>query len=162
MEYALESGIDSFNCESESELGLIDALASRRGVKAGFSIRVNPDVDAATHPYISTGLSRHKFGIDICEALAVYERARRQFPHLVAEGVSCHIGSQMLLDPSPILDPFDKLLALAAALRAQGHAIRHLDPRWRPRHRLPRGRSDARHPHSFPECARAFGRAASR
>jgi len=126
VEYALESGIHGFNCESEAELGLIDALAARRGVKAGFSIRVNPDVDAATHPYISTGLSRHKFGIDICEAPAVYERARRQFPHLVAEGVSCHIGSQ-ILDPSPILESLDKLLALAAALRAQGHEIRHLD-----------------------------------
>ena len=126
VEYALESGIRSFNCESESELGLIDALAARRGVKAGFSIRVNPDVDAATHPYISTGLSQHKFGIDICEAPAVYDRARRQFPNLAAEGVSCHIGSQML-DTRPIQESLDKLLELTAALRAQGHEIRHLD-----------------------------------
>jgi diaminopimelate decarboxylase len=126
VEYALESGIHSFNCESEAELGLIDALAARRGVKAGFSIRVNPDVDAVTHPYISTGLSQHKFGIDICEAAAVYGRARSQFPNLAAEGVSCHIGSQ-LLDTSPILESLDKLLALAAALRADGHRIKHLD-----------------------------------
>jgi diaminopimelate decarboxylase len=70
VEYALASGIHSFNCESESELALIDAMAARRGVKAGFSIRVNPDVDAATHPYISTGLSQHKFGIAMSEALA--------------------------------------------------------------------------------------------
>ena len=63
VEYALEHGIHSFNCESEAELALIDSLAARRGIKAGFSIRVNPDVDAATHPYISTGLSEHKFGI---------------------------------------------------------------------------------------------------
>ena len=125
VEYALENGIRGFNCESESELALIDALAARLGVEASFSIRVNPDVDAATHPYISTGLSRHKFGIDIREAPAVYDAARR-YGNLVAEGVSCHIGSQML-DPSPMLEALDKTLALAAALRAQGHPIRHLD-----------------------------------
>jgi diaminopimelate decarboxylase len=120
VEYALASGIHSFNCESESELALIDAMAARRGVKAGFSIRVNPDVDAATHPYISTGLSQHKFGIAMSEALAVYERARG-LKNLRAEGVSCHIGSQ-ILDPAPILEAVDKLLALAATL-----GIRHVD-----------------------------------
>ena len=125
VEYALESGIHSFNCESESELALIDAMAARRGVKAGFSIRVNPDVDAATHPYISTGLSRHKFGIDIHAAQTVYDHARG-FHNLEAEGVSCHIGSQ-ILDPSPILEAVDRVLELASALRAQGHAIRHVD-----------------------------------
>src|SRR5436309_3840381 len=102
VEYALANGIHSFNSESESELALIDAMAARRGVTAGFAIRVNPDVDASTHPYISTGLSQHKFGIAICEAAAVYERSR-QFRNLTAEGVSCHIGSQ-ILDPSPILE----------------------------------------------------------
>jgi diaminopimelate decarboxylase len=125
VEYALENGIHSFNCESEAELALIDAKASRLGKKAGFSIRVNPDVDAVTHPYISTGLSQHKFGIAIACAAAVYERSR-QFPNLVAEGVSCHIGSQ-ILDPSPILEAVDKVLALANQLRGQGHPIRHLD-----------------------------------
>jgi diaminopimelate decarboxylase len=125
VEYALESGIHSFNCESEAELALIDAKASRLGKTAGFSIRVNPDVDAVTHPYISTGLSQHKFGIAIAGAAAVYERSK-QFPNLVAEGVSCHIGSQ-ILDPSPILEAVDKVLALANQLRAQGHPIRHLD-----------------------------------
>jgi diaminopimelate decarboxylase len=120
VEYALASGIHSFNCESESELALIDAMAARRGVKAGFSIRVNPDVDASTHPYISTGLSQHKFGIAMSEALAVYERARG-LKNLTAEGVSCHIGSQML-DPAPILEAVDKLLALVSTL-----GIRHLD-----------------------------------
>jgi diaminopimelate decarboxylase len=125
VEYALESGIHSFNCESEAELALIDAMAARLGKMAGFSIRVNPDVDAVTHPYISTGLSRHKFGIAIAGAAAVYERSR-QFRNLVAEGVSCHIGSQ-ILDPSPILEAVDKVLALANALRAQGHPIHHLD-----------------------------------
>src|ERR1700689_4340662 len=81
VEYALAKGIHSFNCESEAELALIDAMAARRGVKAGFAIRVNPDVDASTHPYISTGLSEHKFGIAIAEAPGVYERSRR-FTHL--------------------------------------------------------------------------------
>src|SRR6516225_2439036 len=125
VEFALEKGICSFNCESDAELALIDAMAARRGVKAAFSIRVNPDVDAITHPYISTGLSQHKFGIGIADAMQVYEQSRR-FQNLAAEGVSCHIGSQ-ILDPSPILEAVDKVLGLAGALRAQGHPIRHLD-----------------------------------
>ena len=125
VEYALANGIHSFNCESEAELGLIDALAARRGAKPGFAIRVNPDVDASTHPYISTGLSQHKFGIAIAEAATVYDRARR-FRNLVATGVSCHIGSQ-ILDPAPILEAMDKVLELVAALRAAGHPIDHLD-----------------------------------
>jgi diaminopimelate decarboxylase len=125
VEYALSNGIHSFNCESEAELTLIDALAGRLGMKAGFSIRVNPDVDAATHPYISTGLSQHKFGIAMADAAAVYERARR-LQNLAAEGVSCHIGSQML-DPAPILEAVDRVLAMAAARGAQGDHIRHVD-----------------------------------
>jgi len=125
VQYALASGIHSFNCESESELALIDAIASRLGVTAGFSIRVNPDVDASTHPYISTGLSEHKFGIAIAEAAGVYHRAC-QYRNLTAEGVSCHIGSQ-ILDPSPILEAVDKVLALASGLRAEGLPIRHID-----------------------------------
>ncbi len=125
VEYALEQGIHAFNCESEAELALIDAIAARRGVTAGFAIRVNPDVNAATHPYISTGLSQHKFGIDIAEAASVYERSRA-FRNLRAEGVSCHIGSQ-ILDPAPIFEAVDKVLALADRLRAQGHPIVRLD-----------------------------------
>jgi diaminopimelate decarboxylase len=125
VEYALDHGIHSFNCESEAELALIDAMAARRGVKAGFSIRVNPDVDPSTHPYISTGLTEHKFGIAITEAAAVYERAR-EFRNLSAEGVSCHIGSQ-ILDLRPILEAVDKVVQLAARLRAAGYPIRHLD-----------------------------------
>lgn len=123
--YALSNGIQAFNCESEAELALIDAMAARRGVRARFAIRVNPDVDAVTHPYISTGLSEHKFGIAIAEAAQVYQRSR-QFHNLEAAGVSCHIGSQ-ILDPSPIREAVDKVLALAGELRAQGHPIRHLD-----------------------------------
>jgi diaminopimelate decarboxylase len=125
VEYALASGIHSFNCESEAELALIDAMAARLGVKAGFSIRVNPDVDASTHPYISTGLSQHKFGIAIGTATEVYNRAR-QFRNLAANGVSCHIGSQ-ILDTSPLLEALDKALEFAARLRADGHPIEHLD-----------------------------------
>ena len=125
VEYALESGIHGFHCESEAELSLIDALAARRGVRAGFAIRVNPEVDAATHPYISTGMSEHKFGIDIAEAEGVYERARA-LRNLAAIGVSCHIGSQ-ILDSQPLLEAVEKVLALACRLRTAGHAIRHVD-----------------------------------
>jgi diaminopimelate decarboxylase len=125
LEYALDHGIHSFNCESEPEIALLDALAARRGMKAGFSVRVNPDVDPATHPYIATGLSQNKFGIAIERARAVYERARA-LDYLTAEGVSCHIGSQ-ILDPSPLLEAVDMLVDLARQLRAEGCPIRHLD-----------------------------------
>src|SRR6201996_8372072 len=125
VDYALANGIHAFNCESEGELALIDAIAARRGVQAGFAIRVNPDVDAATHPYISTGLTEHKFGVALAETIAVYERARA-FRNLRAEGVSCHIGSQ-ILDPTPIYEAIDKILKLVEELRAAGHPIRRLD-----------------------------------
>lgn len=125
VEYALTHGIHTFNCESEAELALIDAKAERLGLKAGFAIRVNPDVDASTHPYISTGLHQHKFGIAIQEAPAIYQRAK-QYRNLTAEGVSCHIGSQML-DPAPIFEALEKVLALAGQLQAEGSPIRHLD-----------------------------------
>src|SRR5271169_2211143 len=124
VDYALARGIHSFNCESDAELDLINAAAARHGVVASFALRVNPDVDAQTHPYISTGLRQHKFGIDIAEVSAVYERARA-LRHLKARGVSCHIGSQ-LLDTDPILEAIDKLLALVEHLRAAGHDIREI------------------------------------
>lgn len=145
VEYALAQGIHSFNCESEAELGLIDALAARRGTKARVALRVNPDVDAGTHPYVSTGLRRHKFGIDIYEVESVYQRARA-FRNLEADGVACHIGSQ-LLDPGPMMEAVDKMLALVERLRAQGAPIRHLDLggglgiRYRPHERTPEIRS---------------------
>ena len=125
IDYALEHNIRSFNCESEPELALIDALASRRGVQARVALRVNPDVDASTHPYISTGLREHKFGIDISEAEAVYGRAR-SLGNLTLDGVSCHIGSQ-ITDITPMLEVFDKMIALVERLRARGTAIRSLD-----------------------------------
>ena len=125
IEMALGSGIRNFNCESEGELMEIDSIAGRLGMVAQFSLRVNPDVDAVTHPYISTGLRDHKFGIDIAAAAAVYARTRGM-RHLRASGVSCHIGSQ-ILDYSPILEAAGKVLNLIETLRADGFAIDHID-----------------------------------
>lgn len=125
IELALERGIHSFNCESEAELALISSLASRLGRQASIALRVNPDVDAATHPYISTGLREHKFGIDIAEVEQVYERAR-SLPGLKLEGVSCHIGSQ-LLDAAPLVEAATKMLALVERLRGNGFAIKYFD-----------------------------------
>ncbi len=125
IESALEAPIHSFNCESEGELALIDALAHRRGARARVGLRVNPDVDAATHPYISTGLREHKFGIEMAEAEALFGRAG-EFKNLSLEGVSCHIGSQ-LLDAAPLVAALDRLLALVERLRASGLEIRFLD-----------------------------------
>jgi len=125
IEMALRAGILNFNCESEGELAEVDAVAERLGITARFSLRVNPDVDAVTHPYISTGLRDHKFGIDIGEAPAVYHRAKN-FRHLQASGVDCHIGSQ-IVDYSSILEAAGKVLDLIRALRADGHPIDHVD-----------------------------------
>lgn len=125
IEYALRQGIHSFNCESAGELEVLDTVAGRLGLRANVSVRVNPDVNAATHPYISTGLRDHKFGIDIAEAPAVYASVAG-FANLDATGVSCHIGSQ-ILDYSPILEAVGKVLRLVAELRAAGHAIDHVD-----------------------------------
>jgi len=125
IDYALEAGIHSFNCESEAELALISSLAVRQAKTARVAVRVNPDVDAVTHPYISTGLREHKFGIDIAEVESVYARASH-LPGLSLEGVSCHIGSQ-LLDASPLEEAAAKLLELIGRLRARGIAIGSLD-----------------------------------
>jgi len=122
---ALAAGILTFNCESEPELALVDALAHRRGVTARVALRVNPDVEAVTHSYISTGRLAHKFGIDIGEAEGVYDRARTHH-NLVLEGVSCHIGSQ-ILDPRPVMEAVDRVLALIERLRATGFNIRQVD-----------------------------------
>jgi len=121
----LEAGIFAFNCESEPELALIDSLAQRRGVRARIAIRINPNVKAATHAYISTGSKENKFGIDIEEAENVYARAR-QYKNLLLEGVSCHIGSQMF-DPHPVLRAVDRVLELVDKLRTNGFDIRHAD-----------------------------------
>jgi diaminopimelate decarboxylase len=125
IELALTHGINNFNCESEGELAEIDAIAARLGVTANFSLRVNPDVDAVTHPYISTGLRDHKFGVDITDAPGIYSRARR-FTNLLPKGVSCHIGSQ-ILDYSSILEAAGKVLALIEQLRDEDFPIDHID-----------------------------------
>jgi diaminopimelate decarboxylase len=104
---------------------MIDRIAAKRGMRPRVALRVNPDVDASTHPYISTGLRQHKFGIDIREAENVYQRAMNM-PHLALESVSCHIGSQ-ILDPGSILEAISKMLALVGRLRARGLRISHLD-----------------------------------
>jgi diaminopimelate decarboxylase len=125
IDEALAAGIFAFNCESEPELALVDALAARRGLKARAALRVNPGVDAVTHDYISTGRLVHKFGVDIGEAEGVYDRARG-LGNLSMEGVSCHIGSQ-LMDPEPLMEAAGRLLDLVERLRARGFEIRHAD-----------------------------------
>jgi diaminopimelate decarboxylase len=125
IDAALEAGIFCFNCESEPELALIDSLAHRRGIKARIAIRINPNVQTSTHAYISTGGKAHKFGIDIDEALEVYERARH-LKNLSLEGVSCHIGSQSL-DPEPMYRAVDRVLEFIDTLRTEGIHIRHAD-----------------------------------
>ncbi len=125
IRFALEKGIHSFNCESDAEIGQISRAAVSLNRIASIAIRVNPDVDAVTHPYISTGLREHKFGIDINAVEDLYRRAA-VLPGILAEGVSCHIGSQLLAD-DPVLEAAGKVLALVSRLRDQGHPIKNLD-----------------------------------
>lgn len=125
IEAALNAGILCFNVESAPELERINTIAGRLGKKAPISLRVNPDVDAKTHPYISTGLKTAKFGVPIQDALALYQRAH-SLPHLQVEGIDCHIGSQ-LLDPSPFVEALDRILGLVDQLSEHKIAIRHLD-----------------------------------
>lgn len=125
MRRALQVGVHCFNVESAVELERLQEVAAELGVKAPVSLRVNPDVDAQTHPYISTGLKENKFGVDIDEAEAIYARAA-ELPNLEVKGVDCHIGSQ-LTQLEPFLDALDRLLALVDRLAARGILIRHLD-----------------------------------
>ena len=125
MRRALEVGVHCFNVESTDELERLQQVAAELGKKAPVSLRVNPDVDAGTHPYISTGLKENKFGIDIDNAEAVYARAA-ELPNLEVVGVDCHIGSQLTSLP-PFLDALDRLLALTDRLAARGIQISHLD-----------------------------------
>jgi diaminopimelate decarboxylase len=125
MQAALDAGVKCFNVESEAELIRLAQIAGQANTVASVSLRVNPDVDAQTHPYISTGLKENKFGIAIDTAQAVYRRAAT-LDSLRIVGVDCHIGSQ-ITDVSPYLDALDKLLALIEALAADGIQIRHLD-----------------------------------
>ncbi len=125
MHRALEVGVHCFNVESTDELERLQQVAAELGVVAPISLRVNPDVDAGTHPYISTGLKENKFGIDIADAEAVYARAA-ELPNLDILGVDCHIGSQLTTLP-PFLDALDRLLALIDRLAERGIVLRHLD-----------------------------------
>ncbi|MCG6940594.1 MAG: diaminopimelate decarboxylase [Thiohalocapsa sp.] len=122
---ALAVGIHCFNVESAPELERIAAVAAELGTTAPISLRVNPDVDARSHPYISTGLKENKFGIEIHAAEEVYLRAA-ELEHIRVAGIDCHIGSQ-LTALSPFLDALDRVLALADRLAAQGIRIAHLD-----------------------------------
>lgn len=125
MRRALSVGVHCFNVESRDELERLQEVAAEMKVKAPVSLRVNPDVDAGTHPYISTGLKENKFGIAISEAEAVYARAA-ELENLQIIGVDCHIGSQLTTLP-PFLDALDRLLVLVDRLAENGIQIKHLD-----------------------------------
>lgn len=125
MRRALEVGIRCFNVESEAELERLNQVAGELGVQAPIALRVNPDVDADTHPYISTGLKENKFGVDIDDALRIYRRAA-ELTHIRVSGVDCHIGSQ-LTKLTPFMDALERVLVLIEHLHAEGIAIDHLD-----------------------------------
>ena len=125
MRRALEVGIRCFNVESGPELERLDRVAGELGVRAPVALRVNPDVDARTHPYISTGLKENKFGVAIGDAPALY-RLAQDLPHIAVSGVDCHIGSQ-LTELGPFLDALDRVKALVDTLEADGITIDHLD-----------------------------------
>jgi diaminopimelate decarboxylase len=125
MRRALEVGIHCFNVESESELKLLNKTAAEKHQLAPVSLRVNPDVDAKTHPYISTGLKENKFGIDINHAYDVYQQAA-QMENIAVVGVDCHIGSQ-LTDITPFIDAMKHLLSLVDRLADSGITLKHID-----------------------------------
>lgn len=122
---ALEVGIRCFNVESEAELLRINQVAAEMNKQAPISLRVNPDVDAKTHPYISTGLKKNKFGVSVKRAREVY-RLAKELPHIQIVGMDCHIGSQ-LTELQPFLDSADRLLVLLEQLREDGIELHHLD-----------------------------------
>ncbi|MDR2852125.1 MAG: diaminopimelate decarboxylase [Burkholderiaceae bacterium] len=125
MRQALDAGIGCFNVESEAELEVLDAVARQTGRRAPVSLRINPDVDPKTHPYISTGLKGNKFGIAHERALAAYQHAAR-LPGLEIIGIDCHIGSQITA-AAPYLDALDRMLDLIERIEAAGIALRHID-----------------------------------
>jgi len=125
MRAALAAGVKCFNVESEAELQQLSRVAQAQGAVAPVALRVNPDVDARTHPYISTGLKENKFGIAMSAALDVYAQAQA-LPGLRIVGMTCHIGSQ-ILDVDPYLDALEKLCALIHTLAQRGIALQHLD-----------------------------------
>jgi diaminopimelate decarboxylase len=123
--FALKAGVKCFNVESIPELHRINQIAGELHLKAPISLRVNPDVDAKTHPYISTGLKDNKFGISYDAVLSTYQQAH-QLPNIEIIGIDCHIGSQ-ILEISPFLDAIDRVLALVEQLKTSGISIQHLD-----------------------------------
>lgn len=125
IEFALNAGVKCFNMESIPEIDRIQKIAARLGKTAPVSLRVNPDVDAKTHPYISTGLKANKFGIAYADALEAYRHAAQQ-PNLKIIGIDCHIGSQ-LTDLSPLVEACERILILVDALAAEGIVLEHLD-----------------------------------
>ena len=125
MAQALQAGVKCFNVESTAELEVLSQVAAGLGLTARVSLRVNPDVDAGTHPYISTGLKGNKFGVAHDQALATYRRAAT-LPGIQVVGIDCHIGSQ-ITDVSPYLDALDRVLDLVEAIEAAGVSIHHLD-----------------------------------
>jgi len=125
MRGALGAGIFCFNVESAAELERLNTVAGEMGKVAPVSLRVNPNVDAKTHPYISTGLKNNKFGVAYEDAFSLYQRAS-DMPHIAVHGVDCHIGSQ-LTELSPFLDAMDRVLALVDQLDAAGIHIQHID-----------------------------------
>ena len=125
IERALDVGIRCFNIESEAELEVIASIAAKKKMKAPVSLRVNPDVDAKTHPYISTGLKENKFGVAIEDALAVYKKAHTMDVINVI-GIDCHIGSQ-LTEVAPFVDALDRVLALVDQLAKENIVLQHLD-----------------------------------
>ena len=125
IEAALDAGIACFNVESAPELERISAIARRRGLRAPVSLRINPDVDARTHPYISTGLKSNKFGIAADDALALYRHAAA-LPGIDVAGIDCHIGSQ-IVQLAPYLDALDRMLDLVEAVEAVGIPLQHVD-----------------------------------
>ena len=122
---ALEAGILCFNVESEAELLRLNEIAGQLSVRAPVSMRVNPDIDAATHPFISTGQRHNKFGVDYAQALAVYQQAQG-LDHVTPVGIDCHIGSQITA-LEPYINALERLMALVEQLERQGIAIRHVD-----------------------------------
>jgi diaminopimelate decarboxylase len=125
MSQALDAGIRCFNVESQAELYQLEKVAREKGVQAPVSLRVNPDVDAKTHPYISTGLKDNKFGIPVDAAAEVYQYIVDS-DHLSVHGVDCHIGSQ-LTEVSPFVDALDRVLALVDSLTEKNIVLQHLD-----------------------------------
>jgi len=125
MRLALDAGIKCFNVESGAEMERLNEVAGSMGKVAPISLRVNPDVDPKTHPYISTGLKQSKFGVAYDEAPALYRKAAGM-PHLQVSGLDCHIGSQ-LTDVSPFVAAAEKVLALADELKSEGIALKHID-----------------------------------